>query len=399
MDPDKALEFAVKFAKKYLGDYYEAVVAVHDNTEHVHAHIVFNSVSFVTGLKYHYKKGDWEKNILPITNELCGEYGISKIDLSGRASEDVPESMWDEHKNGPFVWSGMIKRDIDNSIIKSESFEEFETLMREKGYEIKTGKYFAVKPRGMNKFRRVKMLGEDYTEERIRERIKIENIRTVKLEDFDTAERLVLMKIPRVKKAKLTGLQKDYYRKLYELGMIERRPYSNAYKYKNDIRLMKKLQEQYLFLCDHDITSETELSEAKELLITEAETIAVEKSRLYRAKKKCEELIDIANEMQQYEAGETAYKRGNEIFLEDHLAWSRLNAALTDQGYSFDLVKELDAHYKAEISRVSKLKREKNKDIKLAESVTKELERERELRREEENKNKDKRHVRSLPGR
>lgn len=70
VDPDTAMEITQKFVQEYLGKEYEAVYAVHDNTEHVHSHIVFNSVSFVSGKKYRYEKGDWARDIQPITNGL-----------------------------------------------------------------------------------------------------------------------------------------------------------------------------------------------------------------------------------------------------------------------------------------------------------------------------------------
>ena len=79
VDADTAFEITEKFVKEYLGEKYEAVYAVHDNTAHIHSHIVFNSVSFLDGKKYRYEKGDWAKYIQPITNKLCEEYGISTI--------------------------------------------------------------------------------------------------------------------------------------------------------------------------------------------------------------------------------------------------------------------------------------------------------------------------------
>ena len=81
VEPDRAFEITQKFVAEYLGDAYEAVFVVHDNTDHVHSHIVFNSVSFVDGKKYRYEKGDWAKYIQPITNKLCQEYGLSIIDF------------------------------------------------------------------------------------------------------------------------------------------------------------------------------------------------------------------------------------------------------------------------------------------------------------------------------
>lgn len=87
VEPDRAFEITQKFVAEYLGDAYEAVFVVHDNTDHVHSHIVFNSVSFVDGKKYRYEKGDWAKYIQPITNKLCQEYGLSIIDVEDGSKE------------------------------------------------------------------------------------------------------------------------------------------------------------------------------------------------------------------------------------------------------------------------------------------------------------------------
>ena len=86
-NPDTAFEITQKFVEEYLGKSYEAVFVVHDNTAHVHSHIVFNSVSFVDGKKYRYEKGDWAKYIQPITNRLCQEYGLSIIDVDDEKKE------------------------------------------------------------------------------------------------------------------------------------------------------------------------------------------------------------------------------------------------------------------------------------------------------------------------
>ena len=90
VNPDMAFEITRRFVEEYLGKSYEAVYVVHDNTAHVHSHIVFNSVSFVDGKKYRYEKGDWAKYIQPITNQLCQEYGLSIIVLSRILSGTKP---------------------------------------------------------------------------------------------------------------------------------------------------------------------------------------------------------------------------------------------------------------------------------------------------------------------
>ena len=99
VEPDRAFEITQKFVAEYLGDAYEAVFVVHDNTDHVHSHIVFNSVSFVDGKKYRYEKGDWAKYIQPITNKLCQEYGLSIIDVEDGSKEKQHENYkdWSEY--------------------------------------------------------------------------------------------------------------------------------------------------------------------------------------------------------------------------------------------------------------------------------------------------------------
>ena len=87
VNPDTAFEITRRFVEEYLGKSYEAVYVVHDNTAHVHSHIVFNSVSFGDGKKYRYEKGDWAKYIQPITNKLCQEYGLSIIDVDDGSKE------------------------------------------------------------------------------------------------------------------------------------------------------------------------------------------------------------------------------------------------------------------------------------------------------------------------
>ena len=76
-----AFQIVGEFVEEYLGKEYEAVYAIHDNTAHIHGHIIFNSVSFLTGKKYRYEKGDWAKYIQPITNRLCDKYGLSTITI------------------------------------------------------------------------------------------------------------------------------------------------------------------------------------------------------------------------------------------------------------------------------------------------------------------------------
>lgn len=241
-DANTAMEITRKFVKVYLGKEYEAIYSVHDNTDCVHSHIIFNSVSFMNGIKYRYEKGDWAKEIQPLMNRLCREYGLSELEFE-HVTDKVEEQNheWSVRRDGKFVWGDMIKRDLDACIIQASSMDGFLELLQEKGYEIKnapgvgTGKYLAVKPPGMNRFKRCKTLGEQYSEEAIIERINFETVSTYTSSRASRSPRIVYCKGKRFRRAKLSGLQRKYYAKLYRTHRLKKKPYSQTWKYRDDI--------------------------------------------------------------------------------------------------------------------------------------------------------------------
>lgn len=380
VSPDTAFELTQKFVETYLGTKYEAVYAVHDNTNHIHSHIVFNSVNFLNGRKYRYEKGDWERYIQPITNRLCEEYGLSIIELEGqRAKPNQTYKTWDEYKNGPFVWNDMIKRDLDACIVQADSFSQFETLLKEKGYEVQHGKYFAVKPQGMGRFRRCYQLGSEYTEGRIRERIPVENLSSYRAETFEEAERIVYSNIPRGKRSNLTGLQKQYYAKLYRLGLLKRKPYSRAWRFKDEIRKMQKLQEQYLFLVEHDIESVVQLQEEIQNLANQRKSVCSEKRRVGQSEKMCADLYEKADLMQELIYAEKAFQNGDTFFEEEHKLWQQCEKELQMKGYSYEEVLKLQVHYHSETARLWRLQKKLEKDIRTARAITQEFMKETEV--------------------
>ena len=131
--PETAMEITQKFVEKYFGDDYQCLYATHDNTQHVHSHILFNSVSWRTGRKYRYEKGDWAKEIQPIVNELCKEYGLSIQDIEVGVEKEPKK--WDKTKQGIFKWNHQSRLDVEDSISFANNYENFLKLMELKGYE------------------------------------------------------------------------------------------------------------------------------------------------------------------------------------------------------------------------------------------------------------------------
>lgn len=164
--PEEAVQIIDEIQKEYLKDAYECVYAVHDNTEHLHGHLIFNSIDCVKGMKYHYKKGDWEKDILPCVNKVCKKWGLKEL----RLEERVDQERYGEHKN---KWDDFLRAEIDDMIQEVSTYQEFLLELTKRDYEWKDGKYLSIFPKKMGKkrFRRTAQLGEEYTKERLEQRI------------------------------------------------------------------------------------------------------------------------------------------------------------------------------------------------------------------------------------
>ena len=375
VEPDRAFKITQKFVAEYLGDAYEAVFVVHDNTDHVHSHIVFNSVSFVDGKKYRYEKGDWAKYIQPITNKLCQEYGLSIIDVEDGSKEKQHENYkdWSEYREGSFVWADMIKRDLDACILQANDFRGFLELLSEKGYEVKQGKYLAVRPQGMTRFRRCKTLGENYSQEAIVERIAKEDLSFYQSQNEEKQAAIVKCYVKRYRRAKMSGLQKRYYAKLYRIGKLKKKPYSQVWKYRDDIRKMHKLQEQYLFLVRHKIESAEELVSVLDNLTDKKKEASKEKSKTYKAKERFKDIFDKAEQIRELNDAESCYQSGDTFFEDEHNAWERLNTELLAQGYSVEEVESLRKKYESKYAQDCKAERAVSKELSLGRSIWKEL--------------------------
>ena len=272
----------------------------------------------------------------------------------------------------------MIKRDIDVAIAEAYSYDEFLQIMKDRGYEIKEGKYLAFRGKEMSRFRRCKKetLGIDYTEEAIRNRIPYESLNTYKVETEEEAQKIVYSKIPRGKRAKLSPVQKKYFARLYRLKLIQRRPYSKAWQFRDEIKKMHKLEEQYLFLVEHDITSLDHLKEVKSDLDSERRKVAGAKSKNYRTVKKLRELNQVASEMSDLLPGERLFQSGDKEFETEHRKYSELNDALKKEGYTYEEIMRLKEHYHSEELLLKEMSKKTSRDVRIAVSIIKELEEE-----------------------
>ena len=181
--------------------------------------------------------------------------------------------------------------------------------------------------------------------------------------------KIVYCRVRRYKRAKMSGLQKKYYARLYRIGKLKKRAYSVAWKYKDEIKKMQKLQAQYLFLVRHDIHSMEELILTEDSLTDKKKAASAEKSKLYRANSKNKELYDIAKQMDELVESEHAYQNGDSFFEDEHKEWVALETKLKELGYSYEEVVALKEHYRMEAARLKDLEVAASKEIKLADSI------------------------------
>lgn len=278
--PELAHQIAKELADRVLGGRYEYVIGTHLNTDHIHSHIVWNSVSCVDGKKYRSNYKSYVTEIRAVSDKLCREYKLSVIGTETSHHVAKPYAEWLAEKNGQPTWRTAIRQDVDDAIQQSLTWRQFLNALERKGYEVRMGrKYPVLRPPGKERFVRFKTLGKRYTPEAIQTRILypqsyhpyVENPRTIK------HGRLHSGKKPH---RKLTGLRALYYRYLYELGALPRKPSRPSYAVRQDAYKLDQRIRQMEFLSKHNIDTLEQLETHRQALQTEIRQLLTKRKQL-----------------------------------------------------------------------------------------------------------------------
>ncbi|MDD3417119.1 MAG: relaxase/mobilization nuclease domain-containing protein [Lachnospiraceae bacterium] len=331
--PEIMYDIAMRFAEIFLKGKYEAVVAVHTDRAHLHAHIVFNSIDMTEGYKFQYHNGDWKNILQPITNQLCEEYGLEI--MPAEYSED-PKNMsrpeWEREQS----YSTLIKDDAFYCALMAESEPHFIFLLKSLGYDVKEGKHIAVKAPGMKRFKRIDTIDEQLSRENLDTLIRYEDSKSArpKVNTFNPIN---------VKRAKLSQFQKKYYARMYRMRLIEKKRfhYKSAYYYES-IKQMHLLQEEYLLVVNNDVNSFTDLLHLTNKLQQDLKEVEAEQKQMYSnhgiEKRKCKEVEDF----EKFRSNEPEYKR-------------ELEALKERKGKINDQIQIADRCYKKELSRAEEV--------------------------------------------
>lgn len=245
---EQAMYVLEHFAKDVLGDDYEAVYAVHTDREHMHGHLIWNSVSMTTGKKYNSPKGNWKNHLQPITNKYCDELGLSIMPAEySRNPKNISRDKWEREMS----MKEIILRDAKMCAYAAGNVEHFKYLMKRLGYVFKKDAWMEVQAPGFKYYHQLAKLDEMFSEDMLRHYVDMPWMAKPYFYSSD---------IRGLHRAKLSPYQKKFYAKLYRLRIVEQKRFEvGGAKYTEDLKRFHQLQDEYLLLVNNDIRDVVEL--------------------------------------------------------------------------------------------------------------------------------------------
>ena len=245
---EQAMYVLEHFAKDVLGDDYEAVYAVRTDREHMHGHLIWNSVSMTTGKKYNSPKGNWKNHLQPITNKYCDELGLSIMPAGySRNPKNISRDKWEKEMS----MKEIILRDAKMCAYAAGNVEHFKYLMKRLGYVFKKDAWMEVQAPGFRYYHKLAKLDEMFSEETLRHHVDMPWMAKPYFYSSD---------IRGLHRAKMSPFQKKFYAKLYRLRVVEQKRFVvGGAKYAEDLKRFHQLQDEYLLLVNNDIKSIVEL--------------------------------------------------------------------------------------------------------------------------------------------
>lgn len=293
---EQAQQLSAEFARRLIGDRFEAVVATHTDHVHIHSHIFFNSVSCTDGKMFRSDFKAYYGDIRSISNEISRENGLSVIEPKGKGKQYAE---WEAEKKGKLTVRGLIRKDIDAALAGAISMQTLFAALEKQGYIVKRGskvKHTAVKPPGSERFIRLDSLGEGYTEAELKIRLQ---------RDIPTAQ----THIPQQKRYKVKNGKRNYSGNkpkglrrlyLYYLHLLSspkqarRKPVPFAVR--AEVKKLNQYKRQFALLQKYRIEKESQLSLLADALQAEIDSLVFTRRDLYRRKRRGE---DLSNEVSQ----------------------------------------------------------------------------------------------------
>ena len=245
---EQAMYVLEHFAKAVLGDDYEAVYAVHTDKEHMHGHLIWNSVSMTTGKKYNSPKSNWKNHLQPITNKYCDELGLSIMPAEySKNPKNISRDKWEKEMS----MKEIILRDAKMCAYAAGNVEHFKYLMKRLGYVFRKDAWMEVKAPGFRYYHKLAKLDEMFSEDMLRHHVDMPWMAKPYFYSSD---------IRGLHREKLSPYQKRFYAKLYRLRIVEQKRFVvGGARYTENLKRFHRLQDEYLLLVNNDIKSVVDL--------------------------------------------------------------------------------------------------------------------------------------------
>lgn len=367
VSPELALEIAREFAAEHLPG-YEAVIGVHVDKEHIHAHTIFNSVNSDTGEKYHSNARSYYSQIRAISDRLCREHGLSVI-MEGKGEKAVSYIEWLRQSRGQPTFRSMLEADLREAIEDANDIGHFFLIMEHKGYEIKHGARLGFRLRGQEQFMVPGRKNPLFTEDGIR--VAIEGNLTA----IEAGMRPAIIYRPQYqpyrRHPKYTGFMALYVHYLYLLGKVGQRQYPPKMTphLRREIMKFESYKEQFAFLRAHGVSTAEDLQAVRARAEETLASLNKQRTILNVRKKKRRALYDALSDAEALAPAKDCYESGMPGMEEPFARYMDAVSALEQCGIHREQLMADKAELYRQLADVNREIRQARKEISLCETI------------------------------
>ena len=367
LSPELALEIAREFAREHLPG-YQAVIGVHTDREHIHAHIVFNSVNQFTGEKYHSNAQSYYQQIRGISDRLCREHGLSVI-MAGESAKAISYVEWLRRSKGQPTFRSMLEADLRTAIQDANDLGHFFLLMEHMGYEIHHGDRLGFRLRGQERFQYPGRRNTLFTENGIRAAIQ------GNLAEIEAGSRPTVLSRPKYRPyqahPKYTGFLALYVHYLYLLGKIGQRQYPPRMTphLRQAVMRFERYQAQFAFLRDNDITTPADMAAFKQRTEETLGRLTKQRTLLNVRKKKRQPLYAALADAEALEPSRALYEEGLTGMEQEFEQYMKAVKLLEDSGVPREVLKKEKAEVYEQLSEVNRKIRAEREKLKLCREI------------------------------
>ena len=367
IEPELALEIAQEFVREHLPG-YQAVIGIHTDREHIHAHIAFNSINQLTGEKYHSNARSYYQQIRAISDRLCREHGLSVI-VQGEPARSVSYIEWLRQSKGQPTFRSMLEADLRDAIRDANDLGHFFLLMEHKGYEIHHGGRLGFRLRGQDRYQYPGRRDPLFTEDGIRTAIQ------GNLEQIEAGLRPVLPARPAYqpyrKHPKYSGFLALYVHYLYLLGKIGKRQYPPRMTphLRQAVMRFERYQAQFAFLRKNDITTPADMAAFEQRTEETLGRLTKQRTLLNVRKKKRQPLYAALADAEALEPSKALYEEGLIGMEQEFEQYMKAVKLLEDSGIPQEVLRKEKAEVYEQLSEVNRKIRAEREKLKLCREI------------------------------